>query len=87
LVGVAGGHAITVIDDHDVAISTHGPGIADDTALRRVDGAPVGAPMSIPACNRPQRCPKPLVTGPWAGHAQPPAEARTSSRSCLNHGS
>src|ERR687886_652302 len=34
-------------------------------------GVPVAAPMSIPSCIRPQRIPKPLVTGPLTGQISP----------------
>jgi len=34
-------------------------------------GVPLGTAMSIPSCIRPQRIPKPLVTGPLTGQMKP----------------
>src|SRR5438477_12220390 len=41
-------------------------------------GVPVGTPMSIPVCIRPQRIPNGLVTGPFTGQISPAAEGVVS---------
>ncbi len=45
-------------------------------------GAPIGAPMSIPSCIRPQRTPNGLVTGPAAGQISPASEGEVGLLEC-----
>ena len=45
-------------------------------ALAAWTGVPIPQLMSMPACSRPQRYPKPEVTGPLTGQIRPAAETR-----------
>jgi hypothetical protein len=47
------------------------PAYATVPAAEATIGVPAGAAMSIPACSRPQRCPKGDTSVPLTGQAKP----------------